>query len=151
MNLTNDILVKIKELQDMYPAFMLSGSAALIACGIMDSRPMSDIDISMYSIDLPYWTFLTGLRIDRDYPDSGHGYLSYHGSYLGINLNLLVFEDNIQLRSKHYNVPGVGSIRHQEIDDILMWKRKYARVKDLKDLENIANKAMERVLADENI
>lgn len=150
MRLTKDVLKIMFHLQQKYPKFILSGSAALIMCDALDDRPISDIDIVLKKSDLPYSTIFSGLKIDNtNYPTGGDGYNSYHASYKGLDMNLLVYDNDRLINHKDHYVPGVGIIKHQELQDIIYWKQKYKRPKDLKDIENITTKAMEKAIFEE--
>lgn len=151
MIISDEELQLIKEMQSRYTNFVLSGSVALIASGALDNRPVSDIDIVLHKRCLPKFTMFSNLKIDKNYPDSGDGYISYHATYKEMEINLLVYNNDREIRNTWTDVPNIGKIKHQKLEDIINWKKKYNRPKDLKDLENITNKALEKAVFGENV
>ena len=142
-----ELLEKIISIQRKNPHMLLCGSYALMLADVMDERPMGDIDFVINSKDRPRFSFISNLKIDYNYPEfHKDGYISYHGRYKDLNINLLVFNDDIGLEKETITNSG-KTISVQKIDHILNWKKKYNRPKDQKDLENIANKCLEEIIA----
>lgn len=143
-----DIVIK---LQKDNPNLYLCGSVALITAGLLENRKVSDIDFVLKYKDLDSIVNLIDMRIDTSYkPDRHDGYDSYHG-YYGTNvagsiaINLLIFKNNAPLKVEFIKYSD-NTIKVQKLDDILCWKKKYNRSKDIQDLEKIANKLIEAEL-----
>jgi hypothetical protein len=152
--LSEEGLDKIVSLQKENPQMILCGSVALIVASILDERKVADVDFTAHR---DYFDKLKLGRLDKDdpYKDAEEdGYTSYH-KYIYINnnkrlpLNVLIHEDpdayitiqTVEYRGRTFTI--------QKVDDILRWKKKYNRDKDIKDLENIAIKAVEELFLEE--
>lgn len=151
--LSDEGLDKIVSLQKENPQMILCGSVALIVASVLDERPVADIDFTAHR---NYFDKLKlgGLSPDDPYKDAEEdGYTSYHKNvYIGLKrlpLNVLIHEEDdayITIQTVEYK----GRIfTIQKVDDILCWKKKYNRSKDLRDLENIANKSLEKHFLEE--
>jgi len=145
MLFNNGVLVAITELQQKNPHLILCGSAALIMLGILENRHMSDIDFAVN--DEAFIRIPTLPQFPDPYSElnSADGYKSHSGYYQRFKINTLVFEDHIPLYSEEFN-----GIKHQRLEDIINWKEKYNRPKDIKDLEKITIKAIEEALYKES-
>ena len=153
MNYGPDVLTKIKYIQVRNPGFLLCGSAALIMCGVLPNRDMSDIDFVAHKADFEK----TKLSLGYDeYSSLNHGpkydsYSCYHGS---IKINVLIFSDDIQLNTESFSISKPNmfrpfaplTVRHQALQDIINWKEKYNRPKDIRDLDKITSKALEAAI-----
>jgi len=134
---------------------MLCGSLALILGDEMDYREVGDIDFVINERNFNYLKGIENLRKDKYGENEDDKYTSYHGRHFvrinlmtksNVNVNLLVFEDDIVLNKQTLILPE-GDITIQDVDTMLYYKRKYNRDKDKKDLENIANKCLEEIIA----
>lgn len=148
-----DVILK---LQERNPQLYLCGSSALMFSGLLEERHMSDIDFVINRRDLNALVGLLNVRTDAYSGIEIHDdYTSYHGSFniyslgmlrtISYKINLLVFKDDIVLNTETITHLG-NTFKTQKLDDILFWKRKYNRSKDIKDLDNIANKLIEDIL-----
>ena len=142
----------IIEIQKEDPELLLCGSAALIIRDVMDDRDLGDIDFVVNEKYLDSITSVTNLDLDRYPNQESDRYQSYHGTYYvgGENwpINVLVFDNDVALNKEHVIYYNFVKITTQDIDTILYYKKKYNRKKDIKDLEKIANKCVEELLAE---
>ena len=141
-----DLALIISDLQNKNPELFLCGSAALILAGYLDERVISDIDFVLRAKDLKAIIGVSGLRKDRYPNDVQDGYSSWHCSYKHCTINLLAFDDDNTSFDTETITHSGKTIEVQKVDDILRWKKKYNRSKDIKDLNNIANKLIEDLL-----
>jgi hypothetical protein len=140
----------IKQLQANHKGLILCGSAALILAGILPDRNIGDIDFATTDKSL-----IGSLHLARDaYADEvlNGGYLSYSSTryregFGVVKLNLLVFNPDININTESLQVSG-GTITYQHIPDILRWKEKYNRKKDLIDLDSISLNMLEKAVFD---
>jgi hypothetical protein len=152
--LSDEGLDKIVSLQKDNLQLILCGSVALIVASILDERKVADIDFTAHR-DYFDKLKLGPLNKDDPYKDAEEdGYTSYHKNiYLSgkrLPLNVLIHEDPdayITIQTVEYKG---RTFTIQKVDDILHWKKKYNRSKDLQDLENIANKSLEKHFLEEN-
>lgn len=145
MKLNDKSIRLIKELQRNNPDLLLCGSVALILSGLLPKRNVSDIDFVCSDKHMRKIRRNLSLRSDP-YNDLNDGYNSY-STYITVGgwyckINVLFFKDDTQLRSDHLKSNNT-MIKHQDLQDIINWKKKYNRPKDLKDLEEITLKAIE--------
>ena len=61
-------------------------------------------------------------------------------------INVLVFEDTIKLNSENLNFLNIFNIKQQKLEDIINWKEKYNRPKDIMDLEKITLRVIEEAM-----
>lgn len=138
------------ELQKKHPRFYLAGSAALILSDLLPNRPMSDLDFVLKHSDLPRWrNFFSNLMVSQ-YPKSFEdGYESYDATLKinngSVKINLLVFDDNKLIRTTYVKADHLP-IAIQNTEDIIAWKQKYNRPKDIVDLEAMSQRALEKAL-----
>jgi hypothetical protein len=140
-----DISFMITQLQANHKDIFLCGSAALILKGVLPNRPIHDIDFVSSNVniikELGLWPDIYS-DIERD-----DEYVSYSGftKYSSVKVNILLFKKN-----KEFNLRAVesnyGNIICQDVDDIIAWKQKYNRKKDLVDLDNIAANMLEKAI-----
>jgi hypothetical protein len=146
-------LDKIVSLQKENTQMILCGSVALIVAQVLDERPVADIDFTVHR-DYFEKMKLGHLSKDDPYKDAEEdGYTSYHKSiYFGFKrlpLNVLVHEDpdayitiqTVEYKGRMFTI--------QKVDDILCWKKKYNRTKDINDLENVTAKLVEKLFLEE--
>lgn len=145
MLLSDDVLDIIRKLQKENGNLLLCGSAALILHELLPNRHMSDIDFAINE------KFLINTKMNI-YPDSYNelnklrdNYASYSCREHIIKVNLLVFNDDIKLNTEESN----NKIKCQALTDIINWKEKYNRPKDIKDLEKILTKVIENTILHE--
>jgi len=140
-----DISFMIKQLQANHKDIFLCGSAALILKGVLPNRPIHDIDFVSSNTDI-----IKELGLWPDiYSDveTYSEYVSYSGftKYSTVKVNVLLFKKN-----KEFNLDIVqsnyGNIICQDVNDIIAWKQKYNRNKDLVDLDNIAANMLEKAI-----
>jgi hypothetical protein len=151
--LSEEGLDKIVSLQKENPQMILCGSVALIVASVLDERQVADVDFTAHRNYFGKMK-LGGLIKDDPYKDAEEdGYTSYHKIlYLSskrLPLNVLIHEDPdafITIKTVEYKG---RSFLIQKVDDILCWKKKYNRDKDLKDLDNIASKMVEELFLEE--
>lgn len=134
---------KIRAFQKQHPEALLCGSAALILSDMMPYREIHDVDFVINKRHFDQLSYMMAKTNPYDNEEED-GYISYSNMIGSIEFNLLVFDNNIKLKEKTITLPQ-GDIKCQEINDILYWKRKYNRLKDKEDLENI-NKAFEEAI-----
>lgn len=148
----------VRSIQAANPKLLLCGSLALILADKLDMRDMGDIDFVVNNKD--YDNNTHGISWIAPDPDpynladdnGGDGYESLHGQFKyngkfrsrNVDINLLVFDDDIELKSETLTD---SRIRVQDLDTVMRWKKKYNRDKDIKDMNNIANKCLEDIIA----
>ena len=66
---------------------------------------------------------------------------------IAYKINVLEFSNDTLIR-KRWTRNGYERIAIQDIDTILKYKAKYNRLKDIEDLNNIANNELETILAE---
>lgn len=142
----------IKHLQDNNPNMRLCGSAALILAGVLEDRIVGDLDFALNRKDFLNIKDVKGLYLKLDYyKELNDEYKCYYGhsnckvTNKTIKVNLLVFEDDVILDIDSIMYSNIN-ITTQQVDTMLRWKKKYNRIKDIKDLNNIANKYLENIL-----
>lgn len=138
-------LETIRSFQKHNPKVLLCGSAALILSGLLPHREMHDIDFILnrkYFKESKLWMKTTPYSEQEE-----DGYTSYLMRSMSVEINLLIFEDNIILKSEEV-IPykGSKSIICQNLNDIISWKEKYNRPKDIRDLDAITSKAFEEAV-----
>ncbi len=127
----------VESLQKNNPTLLLCGSVALILSDLLPYRKVHDID---FVINRRHFDNSDLWVRTSPYPEmSDDGYESYEMKQNGIFVNLLVFDDDVKLNEKVIMSPFNTEIRCQDLNDILSWKRKYNRPKDIEDLKNIDN------------
>jgi hypothetical protein len=140
-----DVSFMIKQLQSNHKDIFLCGSAALILKGVLPNRDIHDIDFVSSNSDiikeLGLWPDVYS-DVEKD-----DEYVSYSGftRYSTVKINILLFKKN-----KEFNLDIVesnyGNIICQNVDDIVVWKQRYNRKKDLVDLDNIAANMLEKAI-----
>lgn len=141
----HDYRTVINHVYENSPKALLCGSVALMAAGLLDWRDTQDVDFVIKQKDFDR----DNLDLMRDmYAGSeGDGYRSYHGNIRinekWVTINFLVFFKEVELATETINFCE-NNIVVQKLDDILKWKQKYNRSKDIKDLDNIAKNLIER-------
>lgn len=136
----------IENIQRKFPSLILCGSAALMLTSTLPYRPMHDIDFVLNECNFKndgIWN-----KTKPYASEENDGYTSYYMLYqpmsqIGIEINLLVFSNDVDLKSEYINSFGQKQIKIQRLEDILYWKEKYNRPKDIQDLDAIALKALE--------
>lgn len=139
---------RVIALQKENPNFLLAGSLALILSDTLPNRSVHDIDIVVNIKDFKNTDYFRNSSVYNysDITSNEYDSYSYWDYRCEINLlNFLVFPDNIKLNKGLLKIED-NKIIIQDIDDILKWKQKYNREKDLKDLDNITAKALEDAL-----
>lgn len=146
----DDALIAILDIQSKYTDFIVGGSAALIFAGLLEERDLGDVDIVTNIRHYNKLGWLSGFSRDPYPQQEKDDYESYHGTYKAnstrYSINILIHSDNTLLTFETIVYKG-HTIKIQKLDDILCWKKKYNRSKDIRDLENIANKLIEDILA----
>jgi hypothetical protein len=139
-SLPHHFIYAIENFQKEHPEMLLCGSVALILNEALPYRKVHDIDfvINRQHFD----SHRLGHRANPYTNEVHDGYYSHEIEVQDILINMLVFDDDIKLNEKTIISPFNTKIKCQDINDILLWKRKYNRPKDIEDLNNI-NKAIE--------
>ena len=115
---------KAQDIQGMYPDRLLCGSVALMLAGIINKRQSHDLDF--VSTEPPSdKTLASGM----DYAvDATHSYVHYFCKFPHEHC-LFVLQE--------VSSGGVfQGVEIQDPDDIVFWKRKFGRPKDIEDLKN---------------
>lgn len=152
---TLDSTMKVVErLQLLNPKLYLAGSIALMASGHLDHRKSNDIDFVMAKDDLKSLQLVKHFSKDSSGPYSNQkhlciGYSSYHGVSGAYSINILVYDDESDLESETI-IYNQKAFKIQKLDDILYWKTKYNRNKDIKDIEQINLKLLEKAFFQED-
>lgn len=131
-----------KVFQDRYPNVAICGSLALMCAGLLPERWVGDVD---FVVSRSY--FDEKLFKDLDMYEAykaaeNDNYDSYYIYTNNMKFNALVFDDDVELNYEEVKV-GDTTLLCQKMDDILYWKEKYNRKKDIRDLEAIKTKAIE--------
>jgi hypothetical protein len=139
----------IRQLQANHKDLILCGSAALILADVLPDRDIGDIDFVTNNNNV-----ISILGLSRDaYADEviNGGYLSYSSARVGIfgvyKLNVLVFNPEISIDTEIIKLFG-GDLVCQRISDIIRWKEKYNRTKDIVDLDNMCLNMLEKAVFD---
>ena len=135
----------IVRLQTRFPSLILCGSVSLILLDILPNRKVSDIDFVTTNV-----TTINKLNLRQDsYDDeeTNGGYTSFSGYYEGSKVNILLFSPGTEIQTEIIKRP-IHSIRSQLVSDILYWKEKYNRPKDLSDLDSISLNMLEKAVFD---
>ena len=150
----------IKSLQHDYESLILCGSYPLMIDEKMPKRWTQDVDFVLNAKDfekLRQDDRLTVMNEDhyvqeinkKDKYKSYHSFFRpYAGGATNANVNFLVFDDEVELEYTYICGENAHLFKSQPIDTILQWKQKYNRKKDKEDLNNIANKEIEAILAE---
>lgn len=152
MKLNQAHIKVVKNLQESNPQLILCGSLALILAGVMEKREINDIDFVLNERDRKSICNILYIMPDCYATNKQDKYVSYHGMsdsrnmYYTYNINLLVFDDDVKLNSEIVTVDN-HKINIQDLDTMLHYKKKYNRTKDIKDLDNIANKCLEEIIS----
>lgn len=118
------------------PHYVLCGSVALIMSGKLPVRDVHDIDFVTNE------RFISEKELNRltygEYgPTENDGYTCYEVLNYGVHgvwgYNLFVFPDDVDLKIKEINI----TVNIQHPDEILKWKKKYNREKDIEDIEQV--------------
>lgn len=143
MEITTQTISVITKIQGDNPNFLLCGSCPLILNGLLENREISDIDFAanfsdMRDCDLPL--------VKDKYSDLNKedGYMSFSCFVYNHKINVLIFDDCIELNSETIKFLNIFNIKQQKLEDIINWKEKYNRPKDIRDLDNITLKAIEQ-------
>lgn len=139
------VLEIIRVVQKKHPNFLLCGSAALILAGVLPYREMHDLDFAVNRSHFNNWGFSKTNPYEGQTEDGYESYISrYAAQGIGMDVNVLVFDNSITLNSEDIIISqGNRPIKSQCLNDIMFWKEKYNRPKDIKDLDAIASKALE--------
>lgn len=132
-------------LQKRFPSLILCGSVSLILLDILPNRSVSDIDFVTTDV-----TVLGKLHLRQDsYDDeeTNGGYTSFSGVHMANKINVLLFSLGTEIKTQTITMP-TNSIRSQLVSDILYWKEKYNRPKDLSDLDSISLNMLEKAVFD---
>ena len=135
----------ITYLQKRFPSLILCGSVSLILLDILPNRSVSDIDFVTTDV-----TVLGKLHLRQDsYDDeeTNGGYTSFSGVHMANKINVLLFSLGTEIKTQTITMP-TDSIRSQLVSDILYWKEKYNRPKDLSDLDSISLNMLEKAVFD---
>lgn len=140
----------IKQLQASHHSLILCGSAALILADVLPDRHIGDIDFVTTDRSI-----ISKLNLTRDvYADevANGGYLSYSVSKIRTGfglykLNVLIFKPDTIFNIEKIMING-SDIVCQRISDILYWKEKYNRTKDLIDIDAISLNMLEKAVFD---
>lgn len=147
------VLSVVETIQKANPEFLLCGSAALILLDMMPNRSMSDIDFVTNKKFLKKSSLC--LRSDKyNNMNDGDKYESYSCSLINsgtYKINVLAFDDDVQLYYDSLKILHLTEIKHQRLQDIINWKEKYNRPKDIQDLEKILTKVIETTVLEEKI
>ena len=146
----NEYINFIKQLQASHSELILCGSAALILADVLPERDIGDIDFVTTNRGI-----VSRLNLTRDvYADevANGGYLSYSVSKIRTGfglykLNVLIFKPDTIINTEKINING-SDILCQRISDILYWKEKYNRTKDLIDIDAISLNMLEKAVFD---
>jgi hypothetical protein len=134
-------------LQSQYRDLVLCGASALILKSILPDRPIGDVDFVTNKFNT-----ILDLNLSYDhYSDSKNNgeYSSYSGYYGGVKINVLHFKEDANINLDQIIIYTVDNklaykIICQDVDDIIYWKERYGRPKDIKDLDNIASNLLEK-------
>lgn len=155
IELEDEVLELIFNIQKKNPHILLCGSSVLMLKELLDKRSMSDID---FVCNREYLEDLNEPWIKDEYfkaKNHKHNYESLSCSYeyngLSYKINMLVHDDSTKLYAEELEIPNMGKIKHQRLEDIIKWKEKYNRPKDIQDLDKILTKAIETTVLEENI
>lgn len=135
----------ITQLQRRFPSLILCGSVSLILLDVLPNRSISDIDFATTDV-----TVIGRLHLRQDsYDDeeTNGGYTSFSGVYMGNKINVLLFSLGTEIKTEMIT-RSTDSIRSQLVSDILYWKEKYNRPKDLSDLDSISLNMLEKAVFD---
>lgn len=146
----NEYINFIKQLQASHNELILCGSAALILAGVLPERDIGDIDFVTTNRGI-----VSRLNLTKDtYADevANGGYLSYSVTKIRTGfglykLNVLIFKPDTAINTEKINING-SDILCQRISDILYWKEKYNRTKDLIDIDAISLNMLEKAVFD---
>lgn len=144
----NNYINLIKSMQKEHPELILCGSLALMHGDLLDIRSVSDIDFVTHKEQIPN----INLRLSKDYRyqeaeyDGYESYSSYrHNFEVGhYKINVLAHKNDYKIETQIIN-----GITVQNLDNIMKWKTKYNRPKDLKDIDNISNNIIENLITEE--
>jgi hypothetical protein len=140
----------IRQLQANHKDLILCGSVALILADVLPDRSIGDIDFVTNNRNI-----INELNLTRDaYADevANGGYLSYSVTQIrqgfGLyKLNVLIFNPCVSIETETIKLPG-GDLVCQRISDIIHWKEKYNRTKDIIDLDNMSLNMLEKAVFD---
>ena len=131
-------------LQRRFPSLILCGSVSLILLDVLPNRSISDIDFVTTDVTV---LGKLNLRQDSYLEEENGGYTSFSGYYMGSKINVLLFSLGTEIKTQAITMP-TDSIRSQLVSDILYWKEKYNRPKDLSDLDSISLNMLEKAVFD---
>jgi hypothetical protein len=117
----------------------------LILLDVLPNRSVSDIDFVTTDVSV-----IGKLHLRQDsYDDeeTNGGYTSFSGVYMGNKINVLLFSLGTEIKTEMIT-RSTDSIRSQLVSDILYWKEKYNRPKDLSDLDSISLNMLEKAVFD---
>jgi hypothetical protein len=140
----NALIEAVEQIQTKYPQLILCGSVALMLQDLLDRRNPSDIDFVVTHQNLPsIWAMTEDAYAGNDKYRSF--YFHHRNKLFGktFKINVLVFEDDYIIKSEVVNCHG-KSFTMEDVDEILRWKKDYGRDKDLKDIENVTLKTIEK-------
>ena len=135
----------IVHLQKRFPSLILCGSVSLILLDILPNRSVGDIDFATTDVNV---IGKLNLRQDSyDDEETNGGYTSFSGYYRANKINVLFFTLDTEIKTETITTP-TDTIRSQLVSDILYWKEKYNRTKDLSDLDSISLNMLEKAVFD---
>ena len=148
------IMKAVERLQTVNPRLYLAGSVALMASGLLPERKIGDIDFVINEEDFKDIELIKNIRMDTvgPYAEPKHlneGYTSYHGVSGIYSINLLVYNKDVEITHEVLNYENKDFLI-QKLDNILYWKEKYNRDKDIKDLEIINTILLEKAFFQED-
>lgn len=140
---SHELVDEIRSIQLNYKDLTLCGSVPLILLGILPDREVGDIDFVTTDMSIA-----KHLHLGRDpYDNEGEngGYISLSGYRSWRKINLLVFPVGTIINKEIVRIDDID-ITMQQVSDILNWKEKYNRTKDIKDLDAIALNMLEKAV-----
>jgi len=148
--INNEYVDKIIKIQRENHGFLLGGSIALILGDVLPSRDIGDIDLIVSEDDFSQ----SNLYMKASESDAYGGlpsvdkqrYRCFYAYEKGIVINILVYERGVTFRRKNITLSDGSVIACHNFDDILRWKEKYNRPKDIQDLKRIMDKACEEAI-----
>lgn len=133
----------ITYLQKRFPSLILCGSVSLILLDILPNRSVSDIDFVTTDVSIIGKLYLRQDSYDDE--ETNGGYTSYSGVYMANKINVLLFSLGTEIKTEIIT-RSTDSIRSQLVSDILYWKEKYNRPKDLSDIDSISLNMLEKAV-----
>lgn len=110
-----DAVKTARKITEAHPQLILTGSVALIMCGRIPCRDVSDLDFCCGELEVP-----EGLKVSKDSRDP-HDYL------MGVPVNIFT---HVAMKKGPY----LEGLQLWDLEDIERYKREYDRPKDRRDL-----------------